>query len=466
MDNVLQFVSDYSISLTYEQLPRTTVHQVKRHLIDTLGCATGGHFMEPPTIARAHALEVVSRPGSTVLGTRHRSAPELAAFANGVAARYLDFNDTSMSPKTGHTSDNIAAVLAAAEYAGADMPTIIAGIVLAYEVMDNFGAAGLGYGLRDNGWDHVTSVALASAVGAGKALGLTSEQTGNALALAATSSIATNQTRVGTLSMWKGCAAGNSARNGVFAALLARRGMTGPAEAFEGHRGFIKQIGASFKLPPFGGPGKSFAIENDKFKIFPCDYEAQCSITPARELHKMIEGKVEEIEKIDIETYDHAVEVAADTRDKWNPTTRETADHSIPYAVAVALTRGTLWFDDFTEERIRDPKIHALMQKIQVRASEECTRIWPDAYPFRITLTTKSGQRYFSEVRYAKGHPKNPMSDQDIESKFRKLAEPVMGTTQTDRALTRLWRLEEMKGAQPVLALFALNKAASSAGTP
>ena len=454
MDRVLQFLSDYAVSLTYEKLPEHVVHEVKRHTIDALGCAIGGYSMKPPEIARAHALEVTANPGATVLGTQHLTAPELAAFANGVMVRYLDFNDTSMSGKSGHTSDNIAAVLAAAEYAGADIKTTITSIVLAYEVQDRLG--GVLMAARDNGWDHVIYVVLASAAGASKALGLTREQTANALALAAVPNASIRQTRVGTLSMWKGCAAGNAERNGVFAALMARRGLTGPQEAFEGRCGFLKQLGASLELPPFGGDKEPFTILNDKFKHFPCDYEAQCSIHPALELHQVLGGKVDEIEKIDIETYHHAVEIAADTRDKWTPTTRETADHSIPYAVAVALTNGTVWFDDFTDERIRDPQIRALMQKISVRGTDECSKDWPEAYPFRIKVTTRSGEQHVREVRYAKGHPKNPFTDQDIEAKFRKLTEPAMKVAQTNKALERLWHMEELSGVQEMLTPFTL----------
>ncbi len=453
MDGVLDFLSDYGVALTYQKLPKGVVHEVKRRVIDTLGCAMGSYYMEPPEIARAHALEAISKPGSTVLGTRHQSAPELAAFANGVMARYLDLNDTTA--KGGHPSDNIMAILAAAEYAGADMPTAIASIVIAYEVQDRFGA--VSRALRTNGWDNAIYVALASALGAAKVMGLSKGQMANALSLAAVPNAPMNQTRVGRLSMWKGCSAPNAARNGVFAALMARRGMTGPQEAFEGSRGFKKQLGTSFELPAFGGDGEPFAIETDKLKTFPCDYEAQCSITPALALHKTLKGRIDEVEKIDIETYDNAVYVAADTRDKWNPTNRETADHSIPYVVAVALTRGTFWLDDFAEERIRDPNIHALMQKIEVRATEECNRDWPEAYPFRITATTKSGEQHVQEIRYAKGHPKNPMSDQDIEAKFRRLTEPVLGQTRTNNALSQLWHLEDMKNAQELLALFVLD---------
>ena len=462
MDRILNFLSDYSIALTYQELPKNVVHQVKRLVIDTLGCALGGYHMEPPEIVRAHALEVVSTPGSTILGTRHQSSPELAAFANGVMARYLDFNDTSMSGVGGHPSDNITAILAAAEYAGADMQTTITGIVLAYEVQNRLSAAS--GDIRANGWDHAVYLVLASAAGAGKVMGLNKNQMANALALAAVPNAAMVQSRIGQLSMWKGCTAANAARNGVFAALLARRGMTGQDEAFEGSRGYKKQLGTSMQLPAFGGDGTEFTIVSSKIKCFPCMYEPQCSITPALELHKVLQGKLDEIGKIHVETYEFAVQVAADTPDKWNPANRETADHSIPYVVAVALARGAIWLDDFEEASIREPAILALMQKIEVRATEEFTRAWPEAYPFRITVTTKSGEKYVQEVRYARGHPRNPISAQEIEAKFRRLAEPVMGQTQIDRVLSRLRHLEKIKGARSLLRLFELGTHLSKAG--
>ncbi len=449
MDRVLQILSDYAMSLTYEKLPQEVVHQVKRLTIDALGCAVGAYLMEPPKIVRSHALEVTAEPGATVLGTRHRTAPELAAFANGVMVRYLDFNDTL----GGHTSGNIPAVLAAAEYASADARAAITGIVLAYEVQCRMADASR---LTSRGWDHATNMVLGSAAGAGKALGLSHKQMANALALAATTCVALLQTRQGSLSMWKGCAEGNSSRNGVFVALMARRGMTGPEEAFEGRAGFIKQVSGPIELPPFGGDGRPFKIQASKLKYFPTDYEAQCAVHPALELRKLLEGRVEEIEKVVVDTHDQAVLMAADSREKWNPTTRETADHSIPYVLSVALTNGTVWLDDFTEERIMNPQLHALMQKIEVREKKEYTQAWPEASCFRIEVLTKSGKRHVQEIRYAKGHPKNPMTDQEIEAKFRRLAEPVMGARQVNRILDRLWHLEEVHDPREILTLFEL----------
>ncbi|MDI7258825.1 MAG: MmgE/PrpD family protein [Thermodesulfobacteriota bacterium] len=453
MDPILTFLSDYGVSLNFEELSSEVVHEVKRRTIDALGCAMGAYFMEPAKIARIHASEASANPGATLLGTRHRTTPELAAFANGVMVRYLDFNDTSGSKKSGHPSDNIPAVLAAAEYVGADARTVITGIVLAYEIQDRFGQAST---IWNNGWDNITNTAISAAAGAGKVLGLNRQQMSNALALAATANIALLQTRVGTLSMWKGCAAANASRNGVFHALMARLGLTGPEEAFAGSRGFLRQVSGPMELPEFGGKDRPFTILTDKLKFFPTDHEAQCTVLPVLELRQALDGKVEDIEKVIIETYELALEIAADSKDKWAPTTRETADHSIPYVVAVALMNGTVWLDAFEEEQIRDPKIHTLMQKIEVRENKEYSRLHPESNCFRIEVITRSGGRHVREVRYPKGHPKNPMTDQEIEAKFRRLTESVFPPDRVEQILERLWNLEKVQNVEQIVTLFEL----------
>ncbi|MCW5576491.1 MAG: MmgE/PrpD family protein [Burkholderiales bacterium] len=442
MDSILDFLSDCVVSLSYEKLDPKVVHHVRRRLVDTFGCAVGAYPMLPPQIARSRALEVSAAPGATLLGTRHRTSPELAAFANGVMARYLDFNDTSMTGNGGHPSDSIMCVLAAAEYAGANLKAAIEGIAVAYEVQSRFATAC--NDLRANGWDNAVYMVLAATSGACKAMSLDKNQTANALALAAVANGAMGQTRVGELSMWKGCTAPNAARNAVFSAILAGRGMTGPREAFEGPRGYKKQLGTSLQLntASFGGNGTPFAVETDKYKLYPCDYEAQCAATPALELHAVVKDRLDEIEQVDIETYAFAVDVAADTPEKWEPVSRETADHSLPYVMAVALTRGRLWLDDFDEARVRDPGIRALMRKIHVRCTDECNSLWPEAYPFRIAVTLKSGERHVRKIDYAKGHPKNPMSDDELSVKFRALAEPIIGVAGADHALSGLWAID------------------------
>lgn len=457
MDKTLDQISDYAVALEYRNLSATTVHEVVKRVVDTFGCAMGSFHMEPPRIARAHALEVTGSPGATLLGTRHKSSAELAAFANGVMARYSDFNDMAVGKKAGHPSDAIPAVLAATEYVDGSLEDAIAGIVLAYELQDRMGDSCVG--VLDGGWDYVIYTAVGVAAGAARAMRLSKAQIANAIAIAVTSNNANHQTRRGELSMWKGCAAPNAARNAVFAALLARRGLTGPEEAFEGVAGFNAQLRVKLELPVLGGRNGQYTIEQSRFKNYPCDYEAQCCVTPAMELHRDLGGRWQDIEKVDIETYTHAVECSADSRDKWNPTSRETADHSLPYCVAVALHRGAIWVDDFVPERIADREVHALMQRIGVHATEPMDRLWPDAYPFKLTLTTKSGQTLTREIHYAKGHPKNPMSDGEIDAKFHKLADSVLGPEGVERALGVLWKLPELGGVAAAYEPFVLDGA-------
>ena len=455
MDRFLEFLGSYGASLNYKSLPAEVIHEVKRRVIDSLGCAMGAYTAEPCKISRVCALEVDSNPGSTVLGSGHRSAPQLAAFANGVMVRYLDYNDTGggkTSKEPGHPSDNIPAVLASAEYAGADAKTAITAIALAYEVQGGFSDAA---SLRKRGWDHVAYVSVSSAIGAGKAMGLDKEELSQAAALAATSNIPLRETRRGELSMWKGCAASNAARNGVFAALLARKGLTGPPEAFEGALGFLNQVTGPMELSPFGGDGRPFKILEFRLKYFPAEYNSHCAIHAALELRKKIES-VQEVEAVIVDTFDMAVDIIADTPDKWRPTNRETADHSLPFLVAAALSDGTIGADQFKEERIRDPGLQALMQKVEVRRNQEFTREYPEANRTRVELVVSSGARHAQEFRYAKGHPKNPMTDAEVEVKFQTLTEPVLSSRQRRAILARLWHLEEVKDLREVLALFVV----------
>jgi 2-methylcitrate dehydratase len=260
------------------------------------------------------------------------------------------------------------------------------------------------------------------------------------------------------VSKWKGCAEGNGGRNGVFAALMAKRGMTGPEAAFEGSKGFFKVASSPVEMPVFGGNGDVFKIQIAQHKYFPSDHETQCAAHPAIELGKVLANRLDDIDKIVVDTYHLTMEVAADSPEKWDPQTRETADHSLPYILSLCLTQGGYWLDDFTEEKIKNPKLRPLMKKIQVRETEECNKRFPESNRFRIEVTMRNGEKIVREIDHAKGDPQNPMTDEEIETKFRKLVAPVMSEEQMDRALNRLWHLEDMRDMSEVLSLFELKE--------
>jgi 2-methylcitrate dehydratase len=399
-------------------------------------------------------MEVTANPGATILGTRHHSTPELAAFVNGVMGRYFDFNDTSHTRDSGHPSDMIPAILAISEYTGANGKAAINGVVVAYEIMDRLGEV---CGLTQIGFDYTTYVAIGSAAGAGTILGLNQTQMRNAIALAASSNIGLLQIRLGQLSMWKGCASAHASRNGIFSAIIAGRGMTGPEEAFTGPSGFIHQLTkGDINLPAFGGRDKPYMVELSKFKYYPSDYECQCAVNPAIELSHLLNGRIHEIEKIVIYGYKFAIGVTTDSRDKWDPKTRETADHSLPYLVATALIKGDIWLDDFEEQSYRSPDRLALMKKIEVYEDKEYTQDYPESYRFRIEVILNTGERLIRDVRYAKGHPKNSLTDQEVEAKFRKLSSEVLPPVPISIALENLWHLEEVDSISNLLALFKI----------
>ena len=455
MDQMLQKLSDFATSLQYEQLSQETVYQSKRRIMDTFGCMIGAYHMEPSRIVRHYAMQSSGNPGATIFGTRYRTTPEAAALANGVLARYLDFNDTSNTRDAGHPSDMIPAMLAVAESIGANAKKAMAGIVVAYEVMDRMGEV---LGLTQIGFDYTTYIAIGSAAGAANILGLSREQAANAIALATSSYIGLLQIRMGHLSMWKGCSPGNASRNGVSCALIARMGMTGPVDAFHGRYGFFRMVTEAhdvMELKPFGSKDKPYMIEVSKLKYYPTDYECQTAANPAVELHQLLKGRIQEIEKIVIYGYKFAIDVAG-SKEKWDPMTRETADHSLPYVVATALITGDVCHDDFEEQNFRSAYRLDLMKKIEAYEDPQYTKDYPESYRFRIEVTLKSGEKLVKDVRYGKGHPKNPLSDQEIEAKFRKLGTNILLPRQIDRALETLWHFELVDNISDVFSIFEI----------
>src|SRR5438270_2460827 len=259
-------LAEYACQLRFEDLPGPVVHETKRRFMDSLATAVGAMDAEAYAIARRCALRVQAQPGASMLGGGQSSA-EWATFVNGLLIRYLDYNDTYLSLEPAHPSDNLAAVLGVGQIAGAGGHDLITAAVLAYEIQCRLCDAA---SLRKHGWDHVTYGAISSAVAACKLLKLDAARTTHAIGMAGVANIATRQTRAGELSMWKGCAFANAARNGVFAALLAAEGMTGPAPIFEGELGFMKLVTRQeFDLPILGGNGQPFMISQTYIKFWP-----------------------------------------------------------------------------------------------------------------------------------------------------------------------------------------------------
>lgn len=458
MSTLVEQLSAYGARLCYDELPREVVRQAKRLIVDTIGCALGGCNAEPARIAREIAAGVTSARPATVLVSGQATSPELAAFANGVMIRYLDFNDGYTSTgESGHPSDCLAAALACAEIARRGGRDLLAATVLAYEVFCRLCDAA---DLKPLGFDHVTVGVAASAAAAAKLLGLDEARSAEALNLAIAPNLALYQTRIGRVSMWKGCAFANASRNAVFAALLAERGMTGPSPIFEGEGGYFKAVTrAPFALPALGGGGHPFKILECSIKRFPLGQYSQTVVEAALAARARV-SDLQEIAEVRVRTCSTAVRLMAGDPEKWAPETRETADHSMPYTVAVALAHGAVEARHFDESHLRDPRLLDLVRRVKVERWEEADRRMPTAMLCELELLTRGGRLYTERVEYHKGHYRNPMSDAEVEAKFRSLAVPALGEARATRLLERLWRLEEVADAGEILRLTATGEAA------
>ena len=437
MDPTTEYLSEYACTLAYEALSPEAVHQVKRTLVDTMGCGAGAFDGEPASIARRAASRVRGTPAARILGSPQQTSTDLAAFANTVLVRYLDCNDTYAARGTGHPSDMIPGVLAVADGHRADGRAVITAITAAYEAVCR-----LADEVPLKGWDQGMFAAIGAACGAGKILGLDRVALGNAISIAITTGVPLGVTRIGELSMWKGCATAAAVRTGVFAAELAAEGMTGPGHPFEGRDGLWQHLGIDApKWPRFGGGDEPFRIVSTSFKAYPAVVHTQGPIGLVLELRPQV--ALAEIDSVRVSTYGEAVRRTATEAEKWDPRTRETADHSIPYLVAAALQDGGVTPATFAPSRIQDPALRPLIKKLTVVEEPEFTRRYPAEACTRIEVTTTDGRRLSAETSHPKGHSRNPLTDGEVEAKFRGLAFGALGPKRCDRLLAEIWSLEK-----------------------
>jgi 2-methylcitrate dehydratase len=436
MDATTEHLSDYACRVAYDALSSEAIRQVKRTLVDTMGCGVAAFDGEPAAIARRAASRVQGIPPARILGSAQQTSMDLAAFANTALVRYLDCNDTYAAKGTGHPSDMIPGVLAVADAYRASGRAVITAIVVAYEAFCR-----LADEVALKGWDQGMFAAIGAACGAGKILGLDRAAMGNAISIAITSGVPLGVTRVGELSMWKGCATAAAIRTGVFAAELAADGMTGPGHPFEGRDGLWHHLGIEApKWQRFGGGDEPFRITRTSFKAYPAVVHTQGPIGLVLELRQQV--SVRNIASVRVATYGEALRRTATEAEKWDPQTRETADHSIPYLVAAAFQDGGVTPATFAPSRIQDPALRPLIKKLTVVEEPEFTRRYPTESCTRVEVTTTDGRRMEAEMSHPKGHRRNPLTDEEVEAKFRGLASGALGAAGCDRALAELWRLE------------------------
>ena len=439
---VAEELSQYVSSVKYGDIPENIIHESKKRIIDALGCGIGAFNTEPVEFSRKIAEKASVKDGSTLLGTKRKTTPDMASFVNGIMGRYFDYNDTYLSREPAHPSDNLGACLSVANSEGASGKDLLLSLALAFEIQCRLCDAA---DIRHRGWDHVCYGLVSTAVASGRLMDLNPEQMTQAVNLALNSHITMRQVRAGELSMWKGCSFANAGRNGVFSALLAGEGMTGPSPIFEGEMGFFKQVSGPFQIntEEFGGRRGNFKIGETYLKYFPAEIHSQTAIWAALEARREI-GDINDIVSVEIASHEAGYTILGKDPEKWAPATKETADHSLPYIIAMAILEGKIDNSSYAPKKFKDVKTLDFLKKVTVVEDKDLTAMYPEAVANRVTVKLSSGKVISKQVNYHKGHPKNPMSDEDVEKKFRTLTKRQLSKNQAKRALDLLWTLEKV----------------------
>lgn len=450
-DGIQRRLADYAHTLTYEVLTPAAVHAAKVRVIDTLAALAGGFDGEPCRIARRMAARVAVADGATIYGTAIKTTPEMAAFVNATTARYVELNDVYHWPGSagGHPSDVVMPLLGVAEHARTGGRDLITAVVLAYEIYLRLSDA-----IGRTAFDCANFACLGVAAGSARLMGLAPEQLAHSLSMAVVPNNVLRQVRTGHLSMWKAVAAGHAGKAGVFAALLAREGMNGPFLPFEGGSGWCDHVaGKRFLLEVMGGDGAPFKIQDTMIKPRSSCATTISSILAAENVAHAVKDRIAEVERVTVETYERAKAGMGTGAHHWEPDSRETADHSIPYVVAAALMEGTVTPRQFDEAHLRSPELRALLGKIEVVSNDEFTRAYdklPVEHLTRVNVVMRGGEHLTGEAGGEKGDLSEHKSDAQITEKFLGVTEEFLGAERAETILGCLWQLEGLENVAQI----------------
>src|SRR5579872_5687237 len=379
----------FVVRMTYDDLSEEACQQLKIRILDALGCAFGALDGPPLQMLRAQLEDFGGNPLVTLIGGG-KTAPDRAAFYNSALVRYLDYNDSYIAKKeTCHPSDNLGAVLAASEYARRNGKEFLTALALAYQVQCRLSDVAP---VRAKGFDHTTQGAYAVAAGVAKALGLDQHEVANAIAISGTAYNALRVTRTGSLSNWKGLAYPNTAFGATHAAFLALRGMTGPLEVFEGNKGLMDAITGPFELD--WTQENLEAVRRTSVKKYNAEFHSQSVLEGILELRAAHQFRSEEIERVRIEIFDAAYHIigGGEEGEKRHVRSKEEADHSLPYMVAVALLDGDVSPAQYLPERIVRADVQNLLRRVSIQPDETLSQRFPAAMPCRIEINLKDGR--------------------------------------------------------------------------
>jgi 2-methylcitrate dehydratase len=443
MDSITRHMARFALGLQYEDSPAKAVREAKRFLLDSVGCALAAVPLEDMQAAHRTIVGMGGTPEATVIGSGHRTNVVNAALMNALLVRALDYNDIYWEQDPSHPSDIIPAALATGEAAHRDGREIIVGILIAYELEIRWCLAATP-GIREVGWHHASLTQFVSPFVAARTLGLSEDQAIAAAGISGSSHFTLGGVVAGHLTNMKNTADPMATEAGVRAALLAREGYTGPVEVIEGKEGLyevLHNVEWSTNVL-LDGLGEEFLITECSYKAFPTEALTHQPITAALNICRTRGIAAEDVAEVHVRTTTRGADILSD-RSKYQPTTKETADHSLPYCIAAAVADGNVLPSSFEEEKLRDPRIWALLPKIKVVADPEIDGLFPGVKRAIVRITTTDGAAYEEQVDHAKGSPQNPMSDEEIIAKFRANSAPVLTPEQQGRVIEATWALED-----------------------
>jgi 2-methylcitrate dehydratase len=454
-------ISRWAAGVKFSDLSPEAVHQSKRFLLDSVGCALGG-FRQHDVALALRVLDEVAAPGpATVIGSGKKMDVVHAAFANALMIRCMDYNDIYWKQDPSHPTDIFPAALACSERAKSDGKELMVGLVLGHEFEMRLCEAAFP-GIRERGWHHATFTALVSPIVAGRMLHLPWEQIQHAIGISASARACFGAVTAGKLTMMKNTVSPMGTESGVLAALLAGEGYTGPEHIIDGKEGLVHVFGPEWKLNLLTeGLGESWRITQCGMKFFPTEALTHAPISATLDLIKEHDLKPEQIAKVHIRSLARAADILADPS-KYDPRSKETADHSLPYCIAAAIVDRQVTPAQFTPEKINDPQVRAQLRKVEVVAAPEIERVFPALQRVAVTITTTDGKAFSKQLDYPKGDPRNPLSDLEVEEKFAALADGVIGKPRQQRVRDAIWNLEKSGSVAQLMELLKEEKSAAA----
>jgi len=436
-------ISRWASALSYGQLTDNAIREAKRYLLDSVGCALGGYQQHDVKLALKVHDEIAGPGASTVIGTGRKMDPVSASLLNALMIRCQDYNDIYWKQDPSHPSDIFPAALACGERASKNGKELIVGIVLGHEFEMRLCEAAFP-GVRERGWHHATLTCFVSPIVAARMIDLDWERMQHAIGISGSRMATLGAVTAGKLTMMKNTVDPLATQSGVLAALLAEQGYTGPEHVIDGKEGLVQCMGPEWKLEVLEqGLGDEYRITQCGMKFFPTEALTHAPISCVLDLIKEHDLAPDQIEKVHIRSLARAADILADPS-KYDPRSKETADHSLPYVIAAAIAERQVTPLQFTDEKIMDPTIRAQLNKVEVVADPEIEALFPELQRVKVVIRTTDGQEHSKQIDYPKGYPRNPLTDQEIEQKFDALAEPVMSAARREQIKETIWNLEQL----------------------